>query len=256
MNIAGAVVVVTGGGSGIGAAMARRFAKEGAAHVVVTDRDAAAAQAVAREIGGHAVAADATHEHQTRALIDWAESHCGPIDLFCANAGVTAHGGVELPDAQWQRLWQVNVMAHVHAARELVPRMLQRGRGHLLFTASAAGLLSQFDAPYAVTKHAAVAFAEWLSITHGDQGLGVSCLCPQGVDTPMLRAEDDTRRELMSQGLLSADAVADAVVRGLAAGDFLILPHPEVADYMRRRADDHPRWLRSMRRLHAQANGG
>ncbi len=256
MNIAGSVVVITGGGSGIGAAMARRFAKEGAAHVVVSDRDAAAAQAVAQEIGGHAVTADAAHEHQTRKLIDWTESHCGPIDLFCANAGVTARGGVELPDEQWQRLWQVNVLAHVHAARALVPRMLARGRGHLLFTASAAGLLSQFDAPYAVTKHAAVAFAEWLSITHGEQGLGVSCLCPQGVDTPMLQNEDGTRRELMSHGLLSAEAVADAVVHGLAGGDFFILPHPEVADYMRRRADDHPRWLRSMQRLHAQAKSG
>lgn len=256
MNIAGSVVVITGGGSGIGAAMARRFAKEGAAHVVVSDRDAAAAQAVAQEIGGHAVTADAAHEHQTRKLIDWTESHCGPIDLFCANAGVTARGGVELPDEQWQRLWQVNVLAHVHAARALVPRMLARGRGHLLFTASAAGLLSQFDAPYAVTKHAAVAFAEWLSITHGEQGLGVSCLCPQGVDTPMLQNEDGTRRELMSHGLLSAEAVADAVVHGLAGGDLFILPHPEVADYMRRRADDHPRWLRSMQRLHAQAKSG
>jgi len=256
MNIAGSVVVITGGGSGIGAAMARRFAKEGAAHVVVSDRDAAAAQAVAQEIGGHAVTADAAHGHQTRKLIDWTESHCGPIDLFCANAGVTARGGVELPDEQWQRLWQVNVLAHVHAARALVPRMLARGRGHLLFTASAAGLLSQFDAPYAVTKHAAVAFAEWLSITHGEQGLGVSCLCPQGVDTPMLQNEDGTRRELMSHGLLSAEAVADAVVHGLAGGDFFILPHPEVADYMRRRADDHPRWLRSMQRLHAQAKSG
>lgn len=253
MKLAGAVVVITGGGSGIGAAMAQRFMNEGAAHVVVSDRDADAAQAVAQAIGGHAVAADVAQECQTRALIDWAEAHCGPIDLFCANAGMTARGGVELPDAQWQQLWQVNVMAHVHAARALVPRMLKRGRGHLLFTASAAGLLSQFDAPYAVTKHAAVALAEWLSITHGGQGLGVSCLCPQGVDTPMLRAEDDTRRALMSQGLLSADMVAEAVVRGLEAGDFLILPHPEVAVYMQRRGDDHARWLHSMRRLHAQA---
>jgi NAD(P)-dependent dehydrogenase (short-subunit alcohol dehydrogenase family) len=256
MNIAGAVVVITGGGSGIGAAMARRFAKEGARHVVVSDREEASAQAVAREIGGHAVPVDVAQEHQTRGLIDWVESHCGPIDLFCANAGITARGGVELPDEQWQRLWQVNLMAHVHAARVLVPRMTQRGRGHLLFTASAAGLLSQFDVAYAVTKHAAVALAEWLSITHGDQGLGVSCLCPLGVDTPMLRAEDDTRRELMSHGLISPDAVAAAVMHGLSADEFLILPHPEVREFMRRRAEDHPRWLRSMRRLHAQATGG
>ena len=253
MKLAGSVVVITGGGSGIGAAMAQRFAKEGAAHVVVSDRDSASAHRVAEQIGGHARVADVGDATQTQALIDWTEQNLGCVDLFCANAGVTAHGGVDLPDEQWQRLWQVNVMAHVHAARVLVPSMLARGRGHLLFTASAAGLLSQFDAPYAVTKHAAVALAEWLSITHGSQGLGVSCLCPQGVDTPMLRAEDSTRRELMSHGLLSADDVADATVRGLQANEFFIFPHPQVTEFMRRRADDHARWLQSMRLLHAQA---
>lgn len=256
MNVAGQVVVITGGGSGIGAALARRCALEGAARVVVSDRHAAAAEAVAREIGGLAIAADVADEAQTRALIDETEHRCGPIGLFCANAGVTAQGGVELPDADWQRLWQINVMAHVHAARMLVPRMLARGGGHLLFTASAAGLLSQFDAPYAVTKHAAVAHAEWLSITYGNQGLGVSCLCPLGVDTPMLQAEGDVRRALMSDGLLSADAVAQVVMQGLAAGDFLILPHPQVREFMRRRGQDHGRWLQAMRPFHAQAHGG
>lgn len=163
---------------------------------------------------------------------------------------------MERPDADWQRLWQINVMAHVHAARALVPRMLARGGGHLLFTASAAGLLSQFDAPYAVTKHAAVAHAEWLAITHGGEGLGVSCLCPLGVDTPMLQAEAGARRELMSAGLLSAEAVAQATLDALAADEFLILPHPQVREYMRRRGDDHARWLQAMRQFHAQARGG
>lgn len=256
MKMEGAVVVITGGGSGIGAAMARRFVAEGAAHVVVGDRDGDAASGVAAAIGAHARVVDVSDESQTRALIDWTESRFGPVDLFCANAGVTAHGGVELPDEQWKHVWQVNVMAHVHAARVLVPRMLERGSGHLLFTASAAGLLSQFDAPYAVSKHAAVALAEWLSITYGDSGLGVSCLCPMGVDTPMLQAEETIRRDLMAEGMLSPDAVADAVVRGLQKGDFLILPHESVAQYMRRRADDHPRWLAAMRRLHAQAGVG
>jgi NAD(P)-dependent dehydrogenase (short-subunit alcohol dehydrogenase family) len=256
MNVAGRVVVITGAGSGIGAALARRCALDGAARVVVSDREAASAEALAREIGGLAIAADVAHEAQTRALIDEAERRCGPIGLFCANAGVTARGGVELPDAEWQRLWQINVMAHVHAARALVPRMLARGGGHLLFTASAAGLLSQFDAPYAVTKHAAVAHAEWLSITYGHRGLGVSCLCPLGVDTPMLQAEDGARRALLSQDLMSADAVAQVVMQGLAADDFLILPHPQVREFMRRRGQDHGRWLQAMRPLHAQADGG
>ncbi|MEZ5664401.1 MAG: SDR family oxidoreductase [Burkholderiaceae bacterium] len=256
MKVAGSVVVITGGGSGIGAALARRCVAEGAAQVVVSDRDAAAADSVAQAIGALAIPADVAEEAQTLALIDAVERRCGPIDLFCANAGVSVQGGVEWPDADWQRLWQINVMAHVHAARALVPRMLARGRGHLLFTASAAGLLSQFDAPYAVTKHAAVAHAEWLSITYGDQGLGVSCLCPLGVDTPMLQAEEAVRRNLMSQDLMSADAVAQAVIDGLAAEAFLILPHPQVRDYMRRRGQDHERWLKAMRPFHAQAARG
>lgn len=256
MKVQDTVVVVTGGGSGIGAALARACAQAGAAQVVVSDRDAAAAETVARAIGGHAMAADVADEAQTVALIDETERRFGPIGLFCANAGVSVQGGVERPDADWQRLWQINVMAHVHAARALVPRMLARGGGHLLFTASAAGLLSQFDAPYAVTKHAAVAHAEWLAITHGGEGLGVSCLCPLGVDTPMLQAEAGARRELMSAGLLSAEAVAQATLDGLAADEFLILPHPQVREYMRRRGDDHARWLQTMRQFHAQARGG
>jgi len=256
MKVQDAVIVVTGGGSGIGAALARAFTQAGAAHVVVSDRNATAAEAVAREIGGVAIMADVTEEAQTQALIDATERRCGPIDLFCANAGVAIRGGLDLPDADWQRLWEINVMAHVHAARALVPRMLARGGGHMLFTASAAGLLSQFDAPYAVTKHAAVAHAEWLSITYGGQGIGVSCLCPLGVDTPMLNMEDGARRDMMMADVLSADAVAQATLNGLAADDFLILPHPQVGTYMRRRGEDHSGWLQGMRHLYTKVRNG
>jgi len=252
MKIEDAVIVITGGGSGIGAALARAFAQAGAAQVVVSDRNAAAAEAVASEISGLAIVADVTEEAQTKALVDETERRCGPIGLFCANAGVAVRGGLELPDADWQQLWQINVMAHVHAARAVVPRMLARGGGHMLFTASAAGLLSQFDAPYAVTKHAAVAHAEWLSITYGEQGLGVSCLCPLGVDTPMLNMEEGARRDMMMADVLSAEAVAQATLEGLAADDFLILPHPQVRTYMRRRGEDHSRWLQGMRHLYTK----
>jgi len=254
MDIKGTVVVVTGGGSGTGAATARRFMKEGARAVVVSDRDRDAAAAVARQIGPGALAihADVADGAETLALIGATEAAFGPIDLFCANAGITARGGVDLPDADWQRVWDVNVMAHVHAARALVPRMLARGTGHLLFTASAAGLLSQFDAPYAVTKQAAVALAEWLAIEHGDT-LDISCLCPGAVDTPLLRDESAQRQALMGEHLLGRDDVANAVVRGLAEGEFLILPHAEVREQWRRKSADAGRWLRGMRRLHQRA---
>lgn len=249
----GRVVVVTGGASGIGAALARRYARDGA-RVVVADRDAAAARTVAAEIGGTAQACDVAQEAQTIHLIDDTESRIGPIALFCANAGVSVRGGEELPDRDWQRLWDINLMAHVHAARALVPRMLARGKGRFLFTASAAGLLSQFDAPYAVTKHAAVAFAEWLSITYGDRGIVVSCLCPGGVDTPLFRAESAQRQALMSAQVISPEAVADVAVRGVAEGRALVLSHPDVQGFVERRATEHERWLRGMRRLHARAD--
>ena len=253
MDIRDKVVVITGAGSGIGAAMARRFALEQAKAVVVADIDGNAAQAVAADIGGLAVAVDVADESQLVQLIDLAESRFGPIDLFCSNAGISVSGGPEVPDESWHRVWDVNLMAHVHVARALVPRMLERGAGYLLQTASAAGLLSQFDAPYAVTKHAAVAFAEWLSITYGNRGIKVSCLCPLGVDTPLFRSETAERRALMSTNVLSADEVASAVVAGLQTEEFLILPHPEVLDFLQRKVLERERWLKGMRRVHAQA---
>lgn len=256
MKLRDKVVVVTGGGSGIGAAMARRFAREGARAVVVADLNGEAAEAVASEIGGVALQANVASELDVRRVIESTESRFGAIDLFCSNAGVTAAGGPELPDEAWQRVWSVNVMAHVYAARALLPGMLKRGEGYLLQTASAAGLLSQFDAPYAVTKHAAVAFAEWLAITYSGRGLKVSCLCPGGVDTPMLSAEAPQRKRLLSEGMVSAEQVAETVIEGLAAERFLILPQPWIADLLRRKVDDPDRWLRGMSRLHETARTG
>ena len=179
----------------------------------------------------------------------------GAIDLFCSNAGIGGgSGGIDTSDADWEHTWRVNVMAHVYAARAVLPGMLERGSGYLLQTASAAGLLTQIgSAPYAVTKHAAVAFAEWLAVTYGDRGIRVSCLCPQGVRTPMLDSASARVRGLLDESAIEPDAVADAVIAGLADERFLILPHPEVAEYVRRKAADHDRWLRGMRRLQERA---
>lgn len=256
MDVRDRLVVVTGAASGIGRALAHRFAAAGARGVVVADRDAQGLERVAAETGGLAVPTDVTVEAEIVALIERAEAEHGPIDLFCSNAGILAIGGPEVPDADWRRIIDVNVMAHVWAARHLVPRMLERGGGYLLNTASAAGLLSQIgSAPYTVTKHAAVAFAEWLSITYGDRGLKVSVLCPQAVNTPMIGGTDDGGVAGVD-GVLSPDEVADATLEGLAEERFLILPHAEVAEYVRRKADDRERWLAGMRRLQARFLSG
>ncbi|MEE4360919.1 MAG: SDR family NAD(P)-dependent oxidoreductase [Pseudomonadales bacterium] len=252
MKVAEKIVVVTGGGSGIGAAMARRFAAEGAKAVVVADLNGAHAEAVAAEIGGHARTVDVSDEAAVAALIDEVEGSLGPIDLFCSNAGIGVGRGIETPDDVWRRIMDVNLMAHVYAARHLVPRMIARGGGYLLNTASAAGLLSQIGSvTYAVSKHAAVSFAEWVSITHGDQGIGVSVLCPQAVNTPMI-AGTQQGGVAGVDGVMEAETVAEAVIEGLAAERFLILPHPEVAEYLKRKAGDYDRWLGGMRRLQAR----
>ena len=252
MELAGKVAVVTGGASGIGRALARRFAAEGARGVVVADLDGDGALKVAEEIGGLAVGTDVSVEADVVALVERTEEQFGPVDLFCSNAGIAVGGGVNVPDEQWTRIWNVNLMAHVYAARAVLPGMLARGEGYLLNTASAAGLLSNIGAaPYAVTKHAAVAFAEWVAITHGDQGIKVSCLCPQGVRTNML----GNGGALLGPTAIEPEQVADAVIEGLADERFLILPHPEVGEYFRRKADDYDRWLRGMRRLQARVGG-
>lgn len=249
MRVEGTCVVVTGAAGGIGAAMARRFGAEGARAVVVSDVDAAGAQRVAAEAGLDAISCDVTDPVAIAELVDETERRHGPIDLFCSNAGVAVPGGVEVDDVAWQTSIDVNVMAHVWAARVLVPRMLGRGGGYLLQTASAAGLLTQLgSAPYSVTKHAAVALAEWLAITHGDQGLRVSVLCPQAVRTNMTAGVEGGGVAGVD-GMLEPDEVATAVVAGLDREEFLILPHPQVRDYVQRKAADHDRWIAGMQRL-------
>jgi len=271
MDLNGAVIVVTGGGSGIGAALAERFVQEQPAAVVVVDLQADHAEQVASRLAatapeGTAVwsrGCDVADEAELVRLFDDVEQRHGLVDLFCANAGIGTAQGLDATDETWDRVWQVNVMAHVRAARLLVPRWPERGRGHLLVTASAAGLLSNLgDAPYSVTKHGAVAFAEWLSITYGDQGIGVSCLCPQGVRTPLLfgpgdgSAPDELALEAVkAQRILEPSEVAEVTTAALQRDQFLILPHEEVADYERARAGDRERWLSSMRRLQARLVG-
>jgi NAD(P)-dependent dehydrogenase (short-subunit alcohol dehydrogenase family) len=254
------VVVVTGGASGIGAALCRRFATEGARAVVVADLDADGARAVAEEIGGTAASTNVAVEADLHALVAQTVDAHGPIDLFCSNAGIGGGGGIEVPDEQWHLIWQVNTMAHLYAARAVLPTMLARGEGYLLNTVSAAGLLTNLgNAQYSVSKHAALGLAEWLAITYGDAGIRVSVLCPQGVRTPMLLGGadigDDAATMLLA-GAIEPEQVAEVVIEGLRAETFLILPHPEVKDYLQRKTADYDRWLAGMRRLQARVMGG
>jgi NAD(P)-dependent dehydrogenase (short-subunit alcohol dehydrogenase family) len=252
MEVAGRVAVVTGGARGIGRALARRLASAGAASVVVADRDSTGAEAVAEEIGGAAITCDVADEADVRRLVEKVESDHGRIDLICSNAGIAVGGGPEAPDSEWQRIWEVNVMAHVYVARHALPGMLRRKDGYIVGTVSAAGLLNHvFAAPYGVTKAAALSLFEWLAIAHGDQGVRISCLCPQGVKTDMLAAETRLGLEFLTATALEPEAVADAVLEGIRKEEFLILPHPEVAEYFQRKAGDYDRWLRGMRRLRA-----
>jgi NAD(P)-dependent dehydrogenase (short-subunit alcohol dehydrogenase family) len=266
VDISGKVTVVTGGANGIGRAMARRFAAEGARGVLVADLDGVGAGAVAEEIraaGGAAlgVTCDVTDEAAVVAAIDSAEVSFGPVELYCANAGVGVGAEPDTPDELWDLAFGVNVRAHVSAARRLLPGWLERGGGYFLSTASAAGLLTQIgSAPYAVTKHAAVAFAEWLAVTYGDRGVRVSCLCPMGVNTGLLGAGGAdggvaaaaAAAVRASGAVLEPADVADVVVRGLAEERFLILTHPEVLTFWRRKTADYDRWLAGMRRLQAR----
>jgi NAD(P)-dependent dehydrogenase (short-subunit alcohol dehydrogenase family) len=254
MKIKDKVVVVTGGANGIGRALCRRFAAEGARAVVVADLDAEGSAALAKEIGGLAVTTNVANEEDIVRLVEQTTKAYGPIDLFCANAGIFGEfGGTIVPNQEWQKIWDINVMSHVYSARAVLPGMLARGSGYLLHTASAAGLLTQVGAaPYSVTKHAAVAFAEWLAIAYGDAGIKVSCLCPQGVRTQMLLGADGKRESFLRAGALEPEEVAECVIAGLAEERFLILPHPEVAEYFQHKADDYERWLRGMRRLNEQ----
>jgi NAD(P)-dependent dehydrogenase (short-subunit alcohol dehydrogenase family) len=258
MNLQGAHAVVTGGARGIGRALAERFAAEGARAVVVADLDGPGAERVAAGVACPSplgVALDVTDAAAVAGLVDRVSSELGPVDLWCSNAGVALGRGLG-DDGDWERSFAVHVLAHVHAARVLAPRMAARGGGHLLLTASAAGLLTNLDsAPYTVTKHGTVALAEWLAIRWGDAGVGVSCLCPQGVRTAMTEGLEASSSVLAAGPLLEPEQVAEAVVQGLAEGRFLILPHPEVAEFERRRAADRDRWLAGMRRVRARLGG-
>jgi NAD(P)-dependent dehydrogenase (short-subunit alcohol dehydrogenase family) len=252
MRVEDKVIVVTGGASGIGKAMCLRFHQEGARAIAVADIDEAGAREVAAEIGGLALRCDVSVEADIIALVEETERRFGPIDLFCSNAGIGIPDGpggmaTSTPNQDWQKIWQVHVMAHVYAARAVLPGMIERGGGYLLNTSSAAGLLSQIgSACYSTTKHAAIGFAESLAITHGDQGIRVSVLCPQGVATPMTVGQEYSPQA--GDGMLQPSAVAESVIRGLEEERFLILPHPQVQTYMERKTSDYDRWLRGMRR--------
>jgi NAD(P)-dependent dehydrogenase (short-subunit alcohol dehydrogenase family) len=243
------VIVVTGAAHGIGRALCERFTQERPRRIVVADIDGDEARRVADSIGGEPFVCDVRSEQAMTELVAKAKAEFGGVDLFCANAGVSVPGGPEVSDDQWRNILDVNFMAHVYAVRAVLPDMLDRGSGYLLHTSSAAGLLTEMSsAPYSVTKHAVLALAEWMAITYGDRGIKVSCLCPQGVRTRMLEG-DAPIVEMLRNASMSTEEVAECVVAGLREEKFLILPHPEVAEYFRRKAGDYDRWLGGMRRL-------
>lgn len=261
MELNGKVALVTGGAHGIGRALCERFVAEGARGVAVVDRDAKTSLEVAQALGERAIglAADVAKEADIASAVRVTEERFGPIDLMVSNAGIGTMAGIDATDEAWQSIWDVNVMAHVYAARAVIPGMVARGEGYLLSTASAAGLLTNIgDAPYSVTKHAAVALAEWLAITYGDDGIKVSCLCPQGVNTDLLReaSAGAAGGVVLTQNVLEPEAVADAVIAGLADERFLILPHPEVHEYLQRKAADPDRWIAGMRKLQRRVRDG
>lgn len=267
MRIEDSVAIITGGGSGIGRALAEGFAAAGA-HVVIGDIDADSAQATADRIRGAdavAIEADASATADIQAMIDLAGSRFGPVDVYVANAGVIGPPGLGISDGQWDRILEVNLRAHIRAATVLVPGWAARGGGYFVSVASAAGLLSQIGAAgYAVTKHAAVGFAEWLAITYGDDGIGVSCVCPMGVDTALLQAvrdsTDSTSRlaadSIVSAGaVIEADQVAELTVDAVRHGRFLVLPHPDVLEMYRQKGADYDRWIAGMQRYQRSLAG-
>ena len=255
MEIRGTTAIVTGGASGIGEALCRRFGA-GGANVVVADIDGDAAAVVAKAIGGLAISMDVTDEEANRSLVAQTEDRFGPVDIFCANAGIAIAGDPFTSDEAWDRIWSVNFRSHLYAVRAALPGMLERESGYFVHTSSAAGLLTQIgSAPYAVTKHAVVAFAEWMSITYGDRGIRVSVLAPQAVRSKMTAGIDSGDSPIAVagiDGMLEPGVVADDVVTAMADERFLILPHPEVGEYLRRKVDDYDRWLAGMRRLQDQ----
>lgn len=251
MELKDKVAVVTGGASGIGKAMAQRFIAEGARQVVIADINGDALAQVADDIGARAIKTNVASDEEVRNLIATAERDYGQIDLLCNNAGIGIGGGPEVANEDWQRIWEINVMAHVYATRAALPAMLARGDGYILNTASAAGLLSQIgSAPYAVTKHAAVGYAEWLAITYGARGIKVSVLCPQAVRTAMTAGNPDGVASV--DGMMEPEVLCDTVIECLARETFLVLPHEEVRTYIQRKAGDYDRWIGGMQRLQAR----
>lgn len=250
VELSGAVVLITGAARGIGLALAQRLAREQPSALVLSDVDAAALNASALSCGAVPISADVASEADVRSLITQIVERFGRLDLICSNAGIFVGGGVETPDAEWDRAWRVNTLSHVYMARAYLPHVRRQGHGHLLITVSAAGLLTAPGAaPYAVTKHAALSLAEWLAVSHHGEGLSVSALCPEFVRTQMVLDVQGPYRDWMVNSAIPPESVAEAVVQGLVNDDFLILPHPEVAEYFRRKAADYPRWLQGMRRL-------
>lgn len=248
MQVKDCIVVVTGAAGGIGRSLAHRFHAAGAKQIICADRNEDGVMQTASEIGGVGRRLDVTNETEIKSLIEEVESGQGPIDLFCCNAGISIRGGPEVPDNQWQNIWEINVMSHIWTARHMVPRMIERGGGYFLNTASAAGLLSQVgSAPYAVTKHAAVSFSEWMGLTYGDDGIKVSVLCPQAVNTYMIKGKEGGVASV--NGLLEPDVVAEECLAAIESETFLVLPHKEVLEYMRRKTDDYDRWIGGMQRL-------
>lgn len=248
MEIRNKVAVVTGGASGIGAALARRFVQEGAKGVVIADLQADRLEAVARDIGAVAIPCNVAREAEIQTLVQRTEAALGPIDIFCSNAGIARLGDEDVPDAEWQLNWEVHLMAHVYAVRAVAPGMAARGRGYLVHTASAAGLLSHIQsATYSVTKHAAVAFAEWVAIKYRSSGVRVSVLAPQAVRTPMIDRADGAAVASVD-GLIEPEQLAECVVETMAKEEFLILPHPEVRDYLTKKVQNVDRWLDGMSR--------
>lgn len=255
MELAGKVVLVTGAANGIGAALSRAFAERGA-HVVAGDLDSEKLHGHCAEIGANAVVGNAADADDVGRLVDTALAGHGRIDLFCANAGVDHAGGPETLDETWDHAWDVNVMAHVRAARAVLPHWLERGEGRFLSTVSAAGLLTMLgSAPYSVTKHAALAFAEWLAITYADRGITVQALCPQGVRTDMLTRSGETGQQILADSAVGVEVVVDSVLKALQDNRFLILPHPEVGRYYAARAGDPDKWQGSMRKLQRMIDG-
>jgi len=247
MEVTGKVIVVTGAASGIGRGLCLRFFREGAKAIVAADVNEAGAKTVADEIRGEAVLCDVSREEDIIRLVKFVQDRHGRIDIFCSNAGILALGGYEVDNKTWQRIWEINVLSHVFAARAVLPGMIRQGGGAFMVTASAAGLLSQIGSlPYSVTKHAAVGLAENLAITYGDQGISVFALCPQAVDTEMTRQGGGVAAV---DGMMKPEQLADAVIEAFRADEFLILPHPEVKTYMQRKTSDYSRWIKGMRKL-------